>query len=168
LTIAAAFFSLARGSRAFDIRSALSQFDAALAYARALAATSANGATLVFERRTAADGTALPGFKLTIYSGRPSSPGAMRSSSLPPIESGADISEARLGRVPFTVFLNGAGHASAMPGALSASSAVASDPGCPSGESGLVLNFSDPRGSDVRALPCNAALDGAPVALPAP
>jgi hypothetical protein len=168
LTIAAAFFSLAGGSRVFGMRSALSQFDAALAYARELAATSGNGATLVFEHRTSADGTALSGFKLTIYAGRPVSAGALRSSSLPPIESSADVSEARLGGVPFTIFLDGAGHAGAMPGAVSTGAVVASDPGCPSGESGVVLAFSDSHGSEARTLACNAAVGGTVVTVPRP
>jgi type II secretory pathway pseudopilin PulG len=168
LTIAAAFFSLARGSRALGMRSALSQFDAALAYARALAAASGNGATLVFQRRTSADGTALPGFKLIVYSGRPAYAGALRSSSLPPIESGADVAETRLGSVPFTIFLNGAGHASAMSGAVSTGAEPASDPGCPAGESSVVLTFSDAHGSQLRSLPCDAAVGGTPVTFPAP
>lgn len=150
------------------MRSAASQFDAALAYARAVAATSGNGATLVFDRRTAADGTALPGFKLTVYSGRPTSSGALRSSSLPPVESVADVSEARLGGVPFSIFLNGAGHASGMRGIAPVEGAAASDPGCPSGESAISLTFSDARASGVRTLACNAPMSGLPVAVPAP
>lgn len=149
------------------MRSAAAQFDAALAYARALAATSGNGATLVFDRRTAADGTALPGFKLTVYSGRPTSAGALRSSSLPPVESGSDVSEARLGGVPFSIFLNGAGHASGMRGAASAAAAIATDPGCPSRESAIALTFSDARAADARTLACNTAAGGTPVAVPA-
>jgi hypothetical protein len=162
LLIAAVFVNLAEGSHAAGMRSALSQFDAALAYAKALAATSGNGATLVFERRIAAGGTALHGFKLTVYSGRPTGAGALQNSALPAIESGADVSEASLGGVPFTIFLNGAGHASAIRGATSTTGVLTSDPGCPAGESSVVLSFSDARGPVVRSLPCNAAVAGAP------
>ena len=150
------------------MRSATSQFDAALAYARALAATSGNGATLVFERRTGADGTVLRGFKMVVYSGRPAWAGAMQTSLLPPVESGAQVTEARLGGVPFAVFLDGAGHASAMAGEVEQSGVLASDPGCPSGESRLVLTFADPRGSDIRTLACNVPDGGVTMSVPAP
>jgi hypothetical protein len=144
------------------MRSSVDQFDGALAYARALAANSGNGATMVFERRTASDWSDAPGFILTIYSGRPTSAAALARTALPPIVSIGDVDEAKLGGVPFTLFLNSAGHASAMRGAVLPGTILAGDPGCPSGESGIVLTFSDGRASDTRTIPCNSAVGGAP------
>ncbi|HKU68716.1 MAG TPA: hypothetical protein VJP85_13140, partial [Candidatus Baltobacteraceae bacterium] len=85
MLIAAAVFGFARGSRAFAMRSAISQFDAALAYAQALAANSGNGATLVFQPRAISGGAVLPGFKLVVYSGRPTSAGALAQAAIAPV-----------------------------------------------------------------------------------
>jgi type II secretory pathway pseudopilin PulG len=163
--IAAAFWSLSQGARAFGVRSATTQFDAALAYAQTLAANSGNGATMVFERRVSADRSTVPGFVLTVYSGRPTSAGALRPSSLAPITSNGDISEAKLGSVPFTIFLNSAGHASGMRAAVMTGTVIATDPGCPAGENSVTLTLSDPRTSDTRAIPCNGAVAGSPVSI---
>jgi type II secretory pathway pseudopilin PulG len=154
IMIGVAAFGFSAGARALGARSAVSQFDAALAYAHALAANSGNGATLVFNRRISTTGAPLRGFKLTIYSGRPTSAGALQPSSLAPLESQGDVSERLLGAVPFAIFLNGAGHASALGGTISRSTLIATDPGCPSGETSVVLIFADPRSSEVRRLPC--------------
>lgn len=158
--IAIAGMALAQGSRAGSRRSAVAQFDAELAYAESLAANSGNGATLVFTPGTTGDG-----FVLTVYSGRPTSAGAMQQSSLAPIHGGGTITEAKLGGIPFSVFLDGAGHASARSGSVSPGTIVASDPGCPLGEPAIALRFSDSRGSDTRTIPCNAAIAGAPAAI---
>lgn len=162
---AIAFWSMSQGARSFGARSAADRFDAALAYARALAANSGNGATLVFDQRRSADGSALPGFVLTIYSGRPTASGALSNAPAAPIESIADVREAKLGAVPFTIFLNSAGHASGTAGAVNVSTVIANDPGCPSGETSVVLTFSDPRSSATRAIACNSVSDGVPVAI---
>lgn len=161
--IAAAFFMLSQGARAFGMRSAAEQFDAELSYAQALAAASGNGSTIVFDRRLGPGGSVLPGFILTVYSGRPTAAGAMRKAPTAPMQSAGDVSEAGLGEVPFTIFLNGAGHASGMAGVAGA--VLASDPGCPPGESRVVLTFSDPQSSYTRTIPCNAAVAGAPVTI---
>jgi type II secretory pathway pseudopilin PulG len=158
--VAAAGLALAQGSRGFATRSAAAQFDAALAYAQSLAANSGNGATLVF---TAASGGG--GFDLTIFSGRPSGAGTLQQAPTAPIHAEATVSEAKLGGVPFTIFLNSAGHASAMSGAVTTASVVASDPGCPSGESAVVLSFSDSHTTDTRSVPCNTAVAGSPVTV---
>ncbi len=168
ILIAAVFFTLAQGSRAFAMRSASAQFDAALSYAQALAATSGDGATLVFDKRRAADGTVAPGFVLTVYSGRPAASGALHRAPMPPVQSTGDVTEAKLGGVPFAVFLNGAGHASASSGTVAASTVIASDPGCPAGESSVVLRFGGPAASDVRKIPCSLAAAGIPAVLRTP
>lgn len=162
---AIAFWGMSQGARAFGMRSATDTFDAALAYAQALAADSGNGATLVFEQRRSMDGSALPGFVLTIYSGRPTGAGTFQKAPGAPIESIANASEAKLGAVPFTIFLNGAGHASGMTGTVNTASVIANDPGCPAGETSVVLTFSDSRSSGTRSIPCNSVANGAPVAI---
>jgi prepilin-type N-terminal cleavage/methylation domain-containing protein len=165
---AAAALGLANGARAFGMRSATNQFDAALAYAQSLAATSGNGATIAFDKNIAAGGSVLPGFELIVYSGRPSAAGALANSSLAPMRSAATISEAKLGGVPFTIFLNSAAHASGMSGTVTTATVLASDPGCPPGESSVVLTFSDARSSDTRTIPCNLPVAGTPAPLGTP
>ncbi len=142
------------------MRSAATQFDAAIAYAQSLAATSGNGATLVFDRRTGADGAVLPGFTMTVYAGRPTAAGAIRNAPMPPVPSSATISEAKVGSVPFTVFLDGAGHASVTAGAASVRTVLDRDPGCPAGEDAVTLTLQDPRSAAVRTLACNAPVAG--------
>jgi hypothetical protein len=156
---------ISQGARAYGTRSATSQFDAALAYAQALASTSGNGATLVFDRRLDGAGSAVPGFVLIIYAGRPTASGALRRAPMAPLISSGDVREAKLGGVPFTVFLNSAGHASGMTGTVTGAVVLRSDPGCPSGETRVVLTFSDPRTSDTRTIACNTAVAGAPVTI---
>ncbi|HLI94990.1 MAG TPA: hypothetical protein VKT72_02765 [Candidatus Baltobacteraceae bacterium] len=156
--IAAASLWLAQGARAYGMRSATRQFDAVLGYAQALAATSGNGATLVFTSPASGDG-----FVLTVYSGRPDAPGAIHLAPMAPLTSAGNVREAKLGAVPFTIFLNGAGHASGTAEAVTPRTVLTSDPGCPPGESSIVLTFSDPRATDTRTITCNAAVAGAPV-----
>lgn len=164
--IAASFFTWPRGARTFAASSGAAQFDAALAYAKALAANSGNGATLVFGKRIAGDGAVLGGFTLTIYAGRPSGAGAMQIAQVPPMQFTADVTEAKTGGVPFTIFLNGAGHASAIATAVTPGTVIAADPGCPAGETALVVTLSDPRASAARTLACNAPVSGAATAVP--
>lgn len=145
-----AFVSFAQGAHSYAARSAVQQFDAALAYAQSVAANSGNGATMVF----APSGD---GFVLTIYSGRPTSANALRASSIAPIHAAGSVSEARLGAPPFSVFLNGAGHASAWHGAVAPGSIIVSDPGCPAGETRVTLELRDPRTTVTRTLSCRSA-----------
>ena len=163
--IAAASWSLYQGGRAFGTRSAAAQFDAALAYAQALAANSGNGATMVFAQLRSTDGSAEPGFVLITYSGRPTSAGALVRAPLAPMTSIGDVREAKLGGVPFTIFLNGAGHASGMSGTVNTGTIIASDPGCPAGETSVVLAFSDSRETDTRTIACKTIVSGSPIAL---
>jgi type II secretory pathway pseudopilin PulG len=144
----AALFAFSFGARPLATRSATAQVDAALGAAEALASTSGSGATIVFA-------PAQPGFSLTIYAGRPSGAGLLRPFGLAPMNARAGIVESMLGPPPFTVFLDGAGHASAMKGTVTPSTPpLANDPGCPPGESAVTLTLSDPRTSVIRTLPC--------------
>ena len=147
--VTVAFVSFAQGARSYAGQSGVQQFDAALAYAQSVAANSGNGATLVF----APSGD---GFVLTVYSGRPTSANALSESSIVPVRGTSSVSEAQLGAPPFTVFLNGAGHASASHGAVGPGSVIANDPGCPAGETSVTLKFSDPRTNVTRSLSCRS------------
>lgn len=149
ILMAAAFFQMARGARPPAESSAAETFDAAIAYAKSVASTSGSGATLVFEPRSPA-----PGFTMRIYSGRPNAANALSAVPAPPVSSAADVSEAVLGRPPFTIFFDGSGRASGQSGAVAPGSSQAADPGCPAGESALTLTFTDARSPLVRALPC--------------
>ncbi|HET9096710.1 MAG TPA: hypothetical protein VFN37_08615 [Candidatus Baltobacteraceae bacterium] len=161
--IAVALWALPQGARSFGMASAASQFDSAIAYAQALAANSGNGATIVFDQRLSEAGSPAGGFTLTVYSGRPTAAGALEKAPMAPMTSSGDVRETRLGNVPFTIFLDSAGHASGMSGAVTAASMLASDPGCPAGESSVVLTFSDPRTSSSRTIACNSAVAGQPI-----
>lgn len=153
---AAALLSMSCGTRLFAARSAVQQFDAALAYAQALASAGGDGATIVFSQRKTGDGAVTDGFVLTVYSGRPTSANALQPASIPPLISVGDVAESKLGAPPFSVFLNASGHAGAARGAVSAGSVLASDPGCPPGEAGVTLVFRDPRAAVTRSIACNA------------
>lgn len=143
----AAFFSLAAGARVFAARSAMDALEAELAHARAIAATSGNGATAVFL-------SAPRGFTMQLYRGRPNAPGAMAAAG-PALESAADLREASLGAPPFTLFFDGAGHAGAMAGAAGASTVLASDPGCPGSAGAIALSLSDGRLTTRLTLACS-------------
>jgi prepilin-type N-terminal cleavage/methylation domain-containing protein len=141
-----AAIGMAEGSHPYAMRSSATLFDAAVAQARALAASSGNGSTIVLA--PAASGTVL-----TVYSGRPNG-GAFAAASLPPPVLGAKVSEAALGGPPFTVFFDSAGHASGMAGAPTSGSTLSADPGCPSGERALSIAISDARATAARTFVC--------------
>ena len=129
--------------------SAAAQFDAALAYARALAASTGNGATLVVSQN-----------ELRVYAGRPTSDGALTASALAPVEiPGAQVGEATLGPAPLAVFVNGAGHASMAAFSGPTPAPLAQEPACPRGSAWL-LTFSDARAQEHRSLPCNVPVGG--------
>jgi hypothetical protein len=86
------------------LRGALDDFDANLAAAKALAASSGNGATLVFAPQV---GGAL-GFTLRVYSGRPTASGSVTASNTMAAISATSVSEAHFGKPPFAIFLNSA------------------------------------------------------------
>jgi hypothetical protein len=139
-------------------------YDAALASARGLAMTSGNGATLVFAPRNGG----VPGFALRAYSGRPASAGAVRATTVMPVESDATVREATLGVPPFAIFIGASGHASGKPSYPSIDargnatfSIVANEPACPPG--GFVFTFTGPQGAVAkRALPCTPDASSAP------
>ena len=158
---------LAQGARPFAMRSATAQFDAAVAYARSLAASSGNGATIVFTLRKDAQATQLPGFSAAVFSGRPNSAGPIKPAQVPPFTSTADIGERTLGPPPFSIFLNGAGYATGTAGAVTTSSLLPSEPSCPGGGTFMTFRFSDPRASDTRTLPCSRIVAGTAL-IPSP
>jgi prepilin-type N-terminal cleavage/methylation domain-containing protein len=152
------------------LRGALDDFDANLAAAKALAASSGNGATLVFAPQV---GGAL-GFTLRVYSGRPTASGSVTASNTMAAISATSVSEAHFGKPPFAIFLNSAGYptGSANYPALDAQEnptfpVIAQQPPCPSG--GIVLTFTSPQGvTATRTLPCNTMVATTGVADPTP
>jgi prepilin-type N-terminal cleavage/methylation domain-containing protein len=163
----AAVISLAQ--RPGALASAVTGFDASLAAARAIAATSGNGATLVFAAR-ANGSTALPGFTLTVYRGRPTAAGTVTPTTVMAISSDVSVREASLGTPTFAIFLSSAGHASGQSAypAFGGSGAptfapIGSQPPCPSG--GFVLSFADAHATQTRILPCRASLASTPSPL---
>jgi prepilin-type N-terminal cleavage/methylation domain-containing protein len=143
---------------------ATDDYDAALASARGFAATSGNGATLVFAPRAAG----VPGFTLRVFSGRPSGAGAVQPSDAMPVESDATVSETTLGKPPFAIFIGASGHASgkaAYPAFDAAGNpafaVLPAEPACPAG--GFALTFTGPQGAvATRTLPCTPTASGAP------
>ena len=139
------------------LRGALDDFDANLAVAKALAASSGNGATLVFTPRP----NAAPGFTLTVYAGRPNVANAVTVSNSMIASSPTSVSEAHFGNPPFAIFLNSAGYptGSANYPTLNAQenptfTVISQQPPCPSG--GIELTFTSPQGvTATRTLPCN-------------
>lgn len=124
--------SMSFGNRAFETRSAATIFDAQLAHARAIASTAGGTATLSF--------AVAPGGSGTVVSIAPA--------DAPPEILRADVSEAALGKPPFSISLDAYGHA------------VAPQP-CPAA-GGYALTFSAGAASESRFLPCLAAVAGPP------
>jgi type II secretory pathway pseudopilin PulG len=131
------------GPHAAAARAGANQFDAAVAFARSVASSSGNGATMVVRQAS-----------ITVMNGRPTSANALTAAGIPPFSIAATIAETAIGGAPFTIFFDSAGHASAMAGAVAIGDVVASDPGCPGGENNLTLTISDPRTSIARTLAC--------------
>jgi len=160
--LAALAAGISQGARATAARSAAVDFDALIAYAQTIAATSGNGATAVFAPRVDVQGAPMRGFTLTIYAGRPTANGALRRAPIAPLISAADVTENALGPPPFTVFFDGSAHAGAARGDLSAGAPLSSDPGCPPGERAVGLAFGDALARVSRSLPCSAVAAGPP------
>jgi type II secretory pathway pseudopilin PulG len=145
------------------LRGALDDFDANLATAKAIAASSGNGATLVF----APQPNGALGFTLRVYSGRPNAASAVSPTNAMIASSPASVSEAHFGKPPFAIFLNSAGYptGSANYPTLDAQEnptfgVIAQQPPCPSG--GIELTFTSPQGvAATRTLPCD---EPAPIA----
>lgn len=162
-----------------ELASAARSFDASLDAARAIAATSGNGATIVVAPRTqkTTQNTPLPGFILTVYRGRPTAANAVSATTVMPIVSDISVKEATLGSPPFAIFLSSAGHASGLAAYPSFDSsgnavfsAIAQQPSCPSGS--LTLTFTGPNATQTRTLSCHTLAIGTPqpvtTATPAP
>lgn len=90
-TVAAFFFSTSLSSQPAAEHSAVAQFDAALAYARA-AASASGSATMTFAPQNAGTEISVGG--------------------APPFEIDASVRDKTLGPPPFSLVLNAAGHAS--------------------------------------------------------
>ena len=147
--VAAAVLGFAFGSRPLALRSSATQFDAALAYGKALAATGGNGATLVFE-------PAARGSTITLYQGRPTVAGALRPAAIPPFSLDADVREASLGSPPFALFLSGAGRASmAKIGAGATPAPLATEPACPATGAWNLLFRADGAKEESHVLACS-------------
>ncbi|MGB6061180.1 MAG: type II secretion system protein, partial [Candidatus Aquilonibacter sp.] len=152
------------------LRGALDDFDSNLAAAKALAASSGNGATLVFAPQT---GGAL-GFTLRVYSGRPNASNAVTATNTMAAISATSVTETHFGAPPFAIFLNSAGYPTGTGNYPSFDAqgnptfnVIAQQPPCPSG--GIVLTFTSPQGVTVtRTLPCNTDVAFAAGADPTP
>lgn len=148
----AAVLNMTAASHPLGARSAISQFDTALAYARSVAATSGNGATIVLTQST-----------IGVYSGRPTASGAMHPAPIAPLPiDGASISEVALGAAPLALFVNSAGHVTMASFAGATPPPLASEPACPSSLQ-WVLKISDSRSTATRTFPCEVISAGASV-----
>ena len=149
---------------------ATDDFDANLAAAKAIAATSGNGATIVF----APQAGGISGFTMRVYSGRPNAANAVTDTNTMALVSGAGVSEKTFGSPPFSIFLNSAGYPTgiAQYPSLDAQehptfNVIAQQPPCPAG--GIVLTFTNPQGvTATRTLPCNAPASGVSAATATP
>lgn len=153
ITIAAVVLGVSSNARPYALRSAATQFDAALAYGRAIAASSGNGATLVFAPREAG------GFSIAIYAGRPTAQGALHPSGIPPMVSDARVDVEGIGGPPFALFLSGAGNATLAASVLPTPAPGGSEPACPSSGTWKLTLAGGPAKSEVW-LPCFAAVSG--------
>jgi prepilin-type N-terminal cleavage/methylation domain-containing protein len=142
-----------------SLAAATGGLDGALAAARSIAASSGNGATLVFAPRSASSG-----FSLRVYRGRPNAAGAVAATTFGQVISDVAIRERTLGAVPFALFLDSAGNASGSaqypsfdPGGSPIFSTISREPPCPAG--GFVLTLTSPQSSATvtRMLPCAAS-----------
>lgn len=168
LLLAGAGFAL--GSRPLAIRTAVQQFDAQLHAARALAASTGNGATVVVQPLFSADGTRRQGFKALVYAGRPTG-SAMAASGIAPIASEADIEEASIGAPAFGIFISSSGHVSMQNGFPSSAefdrvptTAIAAEPACPAAN-GYTLIFRANGSTETIQLPCGLAVSGTPMPI---
>lgn len=168
--LCAAAVAMSLAQRPGALRAATSGFDASLAAARALAATSGNGATMAFAPRTDGRGNALPGFTLTVYRGRPNAAGAVTPSTVPQLVGDTDVRERALGAPPFTIFLSSAGDPTGRAGypqfdarGVATFAPLAAQPPCPAG--GFVLTFSGAHARQTRSLACRIEAVGTPMPL---
>jgi prepilin-type N-terminal cleavage/methylation domain-containing protein len=153
IVLALAAVGYAGSTRPFAMRSATAEFDAVYAQAHAVAATSANGATLVFLPQVGA-----PGVTMTLYTGRPD--GRPMSRFDPPHVLAAEVRETSLGKPPFSIFVSSVGYVTGTadhPENPSEPSSwlVAAEPACPGGASrSMMLTFSVGLVTSERRLSC--------------
>ncbi|HEY9085471.1 MAG TPA: prepilin-type N-terminal cleavage/methylation domain-containing protein [Candidatus Tyrphobacter sp.] len=182
MTIAVGIFAILLATGAWALAShpnalaaATDDLDASLAQARAIAASSGNGATLVFAVRHDGTGRAVPGFALRVYRGRPNTANVVSATSAMPLFADAAIRERTLGTPPFAIFIDSAGNASAQaqyPSFDAAGEAsfpvIAQEPACPAG--GFTLTLTNPQDSatTTRTLACRTSLSGTPAPNPSP
>lgn len=145
MTLAA--IAMSSSSQPAALRTATTQFDAAMTYAQALAEASGAGATIT-----------LSGGTMTVYSGRPTGVGALRPSGMAPLSlPGVAIRETSAGSEPLSVFLDSAGHVSVAPYSGATPAPLAAEPACPApGRWTFVL--SDSRAQAQRSFACNVAV----------
>jgi prepilin-type N-terminal cleavage/methylation domain-containing protein len=124
--------SLTFGNRAFETRSSATIFDALLAHARTIASAAGGEAALNFAIPASGSGTVV----------------SISPADAPPETLRADVSEAVLGKPPFTISVDAYGHA------------VAPAPCPPAG--GYTLTFSAGAASEERVLPCPPSVAGSP------
>jgi prepilin-type N-terminal cleavage/methylation domain-containing protein len=148
------------------LRNAADEFDAELAAARAIAASSGNGATIGVVPRVDGQGTTMPGFVLRVYSGRPTAPNAVQPTNVAALSSPTTVREATFGSPSFALFFDSAGEvtgARSYP-AIDAHGGVsfpviAQQPPCPA--NGIRLTFTSAQGATAtRTLPCAAWVAG--------
>jgi prepilin-type N-terminal cleavage/methylation domain-containing protein len=148
ITVAAFALSLSNGLHPMAMRSALSQFDAALAYGKAIASTSGNGATLLVTARQS-------GFEISIYSGRPTAAGALKPAGIAPLLADGTMHEISVGPPPFAIFLDGAGHAALAPFSGATPAPMPAQPSCPASRDWtLEFTSGNQAVSTLRSLPC--------------
>jgi prepilin-type N-terminal cleavage/methylation domain-containing protein len=146
------------------LRSATDDLDAALASAKAVAASSGNGATLVFAPRSAG-GRIVAGFSLRIYRGRPNAAGSVTSTNVMELVADATVREKTLGAPPFSLFIDSAGNASGAAnyptfdaGGEAVFGTIAREPSCPAGGFTLTLTNPQATATATRVLPCAVVL----------
>lgn len=162
---------LAAGAWAFSLHpnalaAGANDVDAALATARAVAASSGNGATVVFSPRRSSSGALVAGFSLRVFAGRPDGLGSVTPASTMPVLSDASIRERTLGTVPFALFIDSAGNASGTANypQLDADgtptfTVLSQEPPCPTGGFTLVLTSPSSGATQTRALSCRSTLN---------
>ncbi len=182
MTIAVGIFALLLATGAWALAShpnalaaATDDLDASIAAARALAASSGNGATLVFAPRSNSTGSPLPGFLLRVYRGRPNAANAVSPTSAMPLVADASVRERTLGAPPFAIFVDSAGNVSAEAqypsfdaNGEASFTVIAQEPECPAG--GFTLTLTNPQGNatTTRTLACRVSLSGTPAPNPSP
>lgn len=145
VVLCAAGIGLSQASHPFAMRSAVTQFDAALDYARAIAPGS-GGATILISPAG-----------LAVFSGRPTAPDALRAAPLAPMSlPGVAVSEAAAGSEPLALFVGVEGRVTVAQYSGATPAPMASEPACPA--SGVwTITFADARSTARRVLACSAA-----------